>query len=329
MDSENRKVEHQERTPNMMRKCPQKNRRKRNYEEKIGTIPKFLPFSGSEPIPAGECGVEEFLFQIKGAKMTQKDHQVRLAILLAVRGDAQEFIKFIGADLPLEKIMQYLRERYWKKERVGDLWNEFCEVQQKDGETIEQFVERMETVFRQMRPWLGKETEGDKILRERLLKGMLPTLRNSIEHLREETATYGLLIKSAQRAEEERRRIQADLNSVLKEMRDKKERKKVIGKSNVTMEQEIEKRKRKIGNGEPTVTAAGPFKRGESLDNVGDVEDGDTHQGNVVLKEVFNGVKKRNSKIFLVQDRKRNRMKLLKKWKEVHRREYKQQRELG
>ena len=259
MDSENKKIEYQEGTSSVMKRCPQKNGRKRNHRKRVGTIPKFLPFSGNEPTPTGECGVEEFLFQIKGAKRTQKDHQIRLAILLAVRGDAQEFIKFIGADLPLEKIMQYLRERYWKKERVGDLWNDFCELQQKKEETIEQFVDRLETAFHGMRSSLGKEIEGDKILQERLLKGMLPALRNSIEYLKEETATYGALIKSAQKAEGERRRIEADLNSTLKEMKDKEERKKVIGKSNITLEQRTERRKRKIENGKPTVTAAGPF----------------------------------------------------------------------
>ena len=137
MDSGNKETKYQEGTSRMMKRCPQKNRRKKNYKKRIGTIPRFLPFSGSEPTPAGECGVEEFLLQIKIAKMTQEDHQIRLAILLAVRGDAQEFIKFIGADLPLEKIMQHLRDRYWRKERVGDLWNEFCKLQQRNGETIE------------------------------------------------------------------------------------------------------------------------------------------------------------------------------------------------
>ena len=130
--------------------------------------------------PAGECGVEEFLFHIKGAKMTQEDHQIRLAILLPVQGDAQEFIKFIGADIPLEKIMQHLRDRYWRKERVGDLWNEFCELQQRNGEMIEQFIERIETFYRHIKPSLGRGVEDDTILHKRLLKGMLPTLRNSI-----------------------------------------------------------------------------------------------------------------------------------------------------
>ena len=112
--------------------------------------------------------------------------------------------------------MQHLRDRYWRKERVGDLWNEFCELQQRNGETIEQFIERIETVFRQIKPSLERGAEGDIILRERLLKGMLPTLRNSIQHLREETMTYGALITSAQKAEEERKRIETDLNSTLK-----------------------------------------------------------------------------------------------------------------
>ena len=85
-------------------------------EEGIGTIPKFLPFSGSEPKSSEESGIEEFLFQIKGARLDNKDEAIRIAILMALRGEAQKFVEFIGPGLPLDDMLQQLKEKFWRKE---------------------------------------------------------------------------------------------------------------------------------------------------------------------------------------------------------------------
>ena len=136
----------------------------------------------------------------------------------------------------------------------------FANYSKRMGKRSSNLLRRWRQFIRQIKPSLGGGVEDDIILRERLLKGMLPALRSSIQYLKGKTMTYGALIGSAQKAEEERRAIEADLKSTLKEMKDKEEKKKVIGKSMTTLKQEVGGRKRKVNHGEPVVTAAGPFK---------------------------------------------------------------------
>ena len=39
----------------------------RNEDERIDKLPSFPLFSGTEPTPKDECGIETFLFQVRGA----------------------------------------------------------------------------------------------------------------------------------------------------------------------------------------------------------------------------------------------------------------------
>ena len=39
-----------------------------NADERIDKLPSFPLFSGTEPTPKDECGIETFLFQVRGAR---------------------------------------------------------------------------------------------------------------------------------------------------------------------------------------------------------------------------------------------------------------------
>ena len=45
----------------------------------VNKPPKFPPFSGTEPTPSGECGIETLLFQIKGARKDVTEQALRTA----------------------------------------------------------------------------------------------------------------------------------------------------------------------------------------------------------------------------------------------------------
>ena len=51
---------------------------------KVRQPPNFVPFSGTIPIPKGECGIEAFLYQVKGALVSRTERVVRLALLTAL-----------------------------------------------------------------------------------------------------------------------------------------------------------------------------------------------------------------------------------------------------
>ena len=52
-----------------------------NVDERIDKLPSFPLFSGTEPTPKDECGIETFLFQVRGARKNLT-HQVAALIIL-------------------------------------------------------------------------------------------------------------------------------------------------------------------------------------------------------------------------------------------------------
>ena len=126
-------------------KSRHKGKEKDTIEEKDRIPSRFLSFSGSEPTSPEECGIEEFLFQKRGARLTKEDSAVRLVILIALRGNAQEFKEFVGVDIPLDDMFWNLKEKYWKEEHTDVLLSTFYELLQEEGETIRQFAEPIET----------------------------------------------------------------------------------------------------------------------------------------------------------------------------------------
>ena len=49
------------------RKMKRESRGGRNKDERIDKLPSFPLFSGTKPTPKDECGIETFLFQVRGA----------------------------------------------------------------------------------------------------------------------------------------------------------------------------------------------------------------------------------------------------------------------
>ena len=75
---------------------------------KITKPPVFPAFSGEEPTPKDECGIETFLFQICGARKDVTDQAVRSAVISTLRGEASSYIEYIGLDSPLDFIIEQL-----------------------------------------------------------------------------------------------------------------------------------------------------------------------------------------------------------------------------
>ena len=94
---------------------------------------------------------------------------------------------------------------------------------------MEEFAKRMEDCYRQMKPFLEEENGEDlnEVFKERLFKGMSLTLRNSIQHLKGEITTYGMLLRSAQKAEEERKKIEISLKETIQEYEGKEISRKI------------------------------------------------------------------------------------------------------
>ena len=76
----------------------------------INKPPHFSPFSGMEPTPKDECGIETLLFQVKGAREDVTDQAVRLALISCLRGGASSFLEYVGLNAPLDTMVEELTE---------------------------------------------------------------------------------------------------------------------------------------------------------------------------------------------------------------------------
>ena len=88
----------------------QRSNRQRVFNNQINKPPHFPPFSGMEPTPKDECGIETLLFQVKGAREDVTDQAVRSALISCLRGGASSFLEYVGLDAPLDTMVEELTE---------------------------------------------------------------------------------------------------------------------------------------------------------------------------------------------------------------------------
>ena len=91
-------------------------------------------FSGTEPTPKDECGIETFLFQVRGARKNLTDQAVRAALISSLRGGASAFIEYVGLDSPLDVLIDELVERYCITATHDTLVCEFHQLSQERNE---------------------------------------------------------------------------------------------------------------------------------------------------------------------------------------------------
>ena len=139
---------------------------------KVSQPSNFVPFSGTIPVPKGECGIEALLYQVKGALVSRTERAVRLALLIALRGGAQEFLECKGLDTPLYEMMEGLETRYGGKVSQDELICQFHELKQEEQESIRNFASRIERVWKLVQQQFPGKYEEEPTLKERLFQGM-------------------------------------------------------------------------------------------------------------------------------------------------------------
>ena len=99
-------------------------------DERIDKLPSFPLFSGTELTPKDECGIETFLFQVRGARKNLTDQAVRAALISSLRGGASAFIEYVGLDSPLDIMIDELVKRYCVTATHDTLVCEFHQLSQ-------------------------------------------------------------------------------------------------------------------------------------------------------------------------------------------------------
>ena len=166
-------------------------------------LPPLPKFSGALPVPKGEGSFEQFMFQIRGFKGSYTEEAMKNGIVGAVTDGAQDYLDFIGFKNDLITIIDVLDMRYGKGQSTDRIQQEFYQLSQERGETIQQFAGRMELKYKKLvELYPGQYTKD--ILKERLFYGMTQHLRNSMRYLyKKPGTTYEELMMSAKEAEAE------------------------------------------------------------------------------------------------------------------------------
>ena len=185
----------------------QKKRRRSRVEytdERIDKLPIFPLFSGAEPTPKDECGIETFLFQVRGARKNLTDQAVRQALIGSLRGGASGFIEYVGLDSPLDVMIDELVERYCVTATHDTLICEFHQLTQERNERIREFAGRIEKIFKKLRKQIPERYRDKTLLKDRLFHGMHQHLKDSLRYLYTQTSvTYSELLQAAYAAEVE------------------------------------------------------------------------------------------------------------------------------
>ena len=176
----------------------------RNEDERIDKLPSFPLFSGTEPTPKDECGIETFLFQVRGAQKNLTDQAVRAALISSLRGRASAFIEYVGLDSPLDVMIDELVERYCVTATHDTLVCEFHQLSQERNERIREFAGRIEKVFKKLQRQIPKRYPDKVLLKDRLFHGMNQHLEDSLHYLyTQSSVTYANLLQAAYTAEVE------------------------------------------------------------------------------------------------------------------------------
>ena len=166
-------------------------------------MPPLPTFSGTLPVPKGEGSYEQFMFQIRGFKNSYSGEAMKNGIIGSVTDGARDYLDFIGFHRDLDVIIKALERRYGKGQTTDRIQQEFYQLSQERGETIQQFAGRIELKYKKLvELYPGRYTE--EMLKERLFYGMTQHLRNSMRYLyKQPTTAYDELLQSAKEAESE------------------------------------------------------------------------------------------------------------------------------
>ena len=103
-------------------------------------LPPLPKFSGALPVPKGEGSFEQFMFRIRGFKGSYTEEAMRNRIVGAVTDVARDYLDFIGFENDLATIIDALDMRYGKGQSTDQIQQEFYQLSQERGETIQQFA---------------------------------------------------------------------------------------------------------------------------------------------------------------------------------------------
>ena len=163
--------------------------------------PDLPTFSGAIPVPKGEGTYEQFIFQIQGFRGNYTDEAIKSSMIGSVTDGARDYLDFVGFQNSLSVLIDTLERRYGKGQTTDKIQQQFYQLSQERGETVQEFTGRIETKYKKLITlYLGRYNS--EILKEQLFYGMTQHLRDSMRYLyKHPDTTYDELLLTAKEAE--------------------------------------------------------------------------------------------------------------------------------
>ena len=119
----------------------------------------------------------------------------------AVTDGARDYLDFIGFRKDLSELIGALERRYGKGQTTDRIQQEFYQLSQERGETVQEFAGRIETKYKRLIELYPGRYDSE-MLKERLFYGMTQHLRDSMRYLYKKPETnYEELLLTAKEAE--------------------------------------------------------------------------------------------------------------------------------
>ena len=161
-------------------------------------LPTFL---GAIPVPKGEGSYEQFIFQIRGFRGNYTNEAIKSSMIGSVTDGVRDYLDFVGFQNSLSILIDALERRYGKGQTTDKIQQQFYQLSQERGETVQEFAGRIETKYKKLitlYPW----RYNSEILKERLFYGMTQHLRDSMRYLyKRADTTYDEQLLTAKEAE--------------------------------------------------------------------------------------------------------------------------------
>ena len=163
--------------------------------------PDLPTFSGAIPVPKGEGSYEQFIFQIQGFRGNYTDEAIKSSMIGSVTDGVRDYLDFVGFQNSLSVLIDALERRYGKGQTTDKIQQQFYQLSQERGETVQEFAGRIKTKYKKLIT-LYPGRYNSEILKERLFYGMTQHLRDSMCYLyKRPDTTYDELLLTAKEAD--------------------------------------------------------------------------------------------------------------------------------
>ena len=140
------------------------------FQALFNKLPLLPTFSGTLLVPKGEGSYEQFMCQIRGFKNSYSEEAMKNGIIGSVTDAARDYLDFIGFDKGLSVMIAALDKRYGKGQITDRIQQEFYQLAQERGKTIQQFTGRIELKYKKLIA-LYPGRYNPEMLKERLSTG--------------------------------------------------------------------------------------------------------------------------------------------------------------